>query len=93
MEQRGCVHELDARGEFHVAVATVAAHLRGRQRQHRPEALAAGVDEVPRDLGNEFHVGPGARPDQGVDPRHSLRSEAKQRLDARARPLQPIFQR
>ena len=39
MEEGGRVHELDAGGEIDVAVALVAAHPRGREREHRPQPL------------------------------------------------------
>ena len=52
MEQRRGVHELDARRELDVAFAAIAAHFRRRERQHRPEPLAAGSDQMAGDLGD-----------------------------------------
>ena len=64
MEQRRGVHELDAGGEFEMAVALVAAHAGGGEHEHRPQALAARGDEMIGDLGNRRDVGAGALNDQ-----------------------------
>ena len=45
--------ELHRRGQPHMMVAAIAAGLRRRQGQHRPQALAAGVDQVPGQVGNQ----------------------------------------
>ena len=61
VQQRRGVHEFDRGGELDVAVAAVAGEPRQRQRQYRPQPLAAGTDEVIGDLGNHRHFGAGAR--------------------------------
>ena len=49
--QRGEVGQLDRhRGRDHPRIARVT-ELRGQQYQDRPEPLAAGLDQVPRGLG------------------------------------------
>ena len=60
VQQRRGVHELDRRRELDMAVAAIAAEARGRQRQHRPQPLAARRDEVVGDLRDHRHVRPGA---------------------------------
>ena len=50
VQQRRRVDELDAGGQVDVAVALVAAHAGRRQRQQRPQPLAAGGDDVRREL-------------------------------------------
>ncbi len=45
--------ELDSRGEFHMGIAAIAELARRGQRDERPEPLAAGIDEMLSDLGNE----------------------------------------
>src|SRR4051812_21298331 len=46
MEQGGGMHELDAGGELDMAVAGVAGEVGHGQRQHRPQALAPGGDQM-----------------------------------------------
>ena len=55
MQQRGGVNELDAGGETDMALSAVAAEPRGRQRQHRPQPLAAGGDDVTGQLRDQGH--------------------------------------
>ena len=53
MVERREVGQLDDdRGRQHAGRGRVA-ELRGEQHQHRPEPLAARIDEVPRRLGDE----------------------------------------
>ena len=47
--------ELDAGGKVDVPLAGIAAEPGGAESQHRPEALAAGRDNVCGKLGNEHH--------------------------------------
>jgi hypothetical protein len=41
-----------------------------RERQHRPQPLAAGGNQVIGDLRDHGHLGAGARQDLGIDPGH-----------------------
>ncbi len=62
------MYELDRRGQLVVIVAVVSAEPGGCQCQHRPDALAARVHQMRRDLGNAGGIlrqHPGA--DQPVD--------------------------
>ena len=61
MQQRRGVHEFDGGGELDMAVAGVAGEPRQRQREHRPQPLAAGIDEVVGHLRDHRHFGTGAR--------------------------------
>ena len=85
VQQRRGVHELDRGRELDVAVAGIAGELRHRQRQHRAQPLAAGIDQVVRDLRDHRHVGPGARQDRGVDALHVGGDEVDQAVDRRRR--------
>ncbi len=92
VEQRGGVHEFDRRGELHPAVALVAAHAGGGDRQHRPQPLAAGIDQVPGDLGDQADVGAGLGQHDLVDPLHGFAGQADQGLDARRGPFLAFFE-
>ena len=46
VQQRRGVHEFDRGGELDVAVAGIAGELGHRDRQHRPQPLAAGGDQM-----------------------------------------------
>jgi hypothetical protein len=52
MEQRRRVHKLDGGREMHMPVAAIAAELGRGKRQHRPQALSAGIDQMPGKLGD-----------------------------------------
>ena len=84
VQQRGGVHEFDRGGELQVVFALIAAHARGGQRQHRPDALAAGVDQVAGDLGDQLDVAARMAEDLLVHPLHVAMRELDERLDARA---------
>ena len=86
VEERRRVHEFDARRELDVAFALVAAHAGRGDGQHRPKPLAAGIDQVARDFGDEVNIGAGAGEDDLVDALHRLARQPHQRLDAGARP-------
>jgi hypothetical protein len=67
VQQRRGVDELDAGGEVDVPhAAAVAAHARGRQRQHRPQPLAAGGDDVGGQLRDQRDGAVHARDDGAV---------------------------
>ena len=85
VQQRRGVHEFDRGGELDMAVAGIAGEPRQRQRQHRPQPLAAGSDQVVGDLGDHRHFGAGARQDGGVDALHVGGHQLDQRIDRRAR--------
>jgi hypothetical protein len=72
-----------------VAVAGVAEHLRGGERQHGAQPLAARRDQVVGDLGDHLDVGAGLGQDQLVDAAHVGGGQVDQRLD-RARLALPI---
>ena len=55
-----------------MAVATIAAELRCGDGEHRPEALAARIDQVTGKLGDQLHIGTGAIEDDAVDMPHIL---------------------
>jgi hypothetical protein len=82
MQQRRGVHEFDGGRELDVAVAPVAAEIGHRERQHRPQPLAARGDQVVGDLRDHRHVGAGARQDHRVDALHVGARQRDQRLDA-----------
>ena len=90
VQQRRGVHELDAGGELDVAVAGIAEHLRGSERQHRPQPLAAGRDQMVGDFRDHLDVGAGLGQDQLVDAAHVGRRQIDQQLDRRGFPL-PVF--
>ena len=83
MKQRCGVHELDRGGELQVMFTLVAAHARCSQGQHRADALAAGIDQVVGDLGDQFDVAPGMAEDRLVHPLHVGERELDEGLDAR----------
>ena len=70
VQQRGGVHEFDRGGELDMAVAAVAGELGHRQREHRPQPLAARGDQVVGDFRDHGDVGAGARQDGRVDALH-----------------------
>ncbi len=82
VQQRSRVHEFDGSGEQDMVLALVAGHLRRAKRQHRPQSLAAGIDQVAGDLGNKIDMRTGLRQDQPVDPLHIGANKLDQRLDA-----------
>ena len=79
------MHELDADGERHMAVAGVAAHSGGGERQHRAQPLAAGIDQMPGQLRDHADLGLRLLDDDTVDALHIGFDELDQRLDARLR--------
>ena len=81
VQQRRGVHEFDRGGELDVAVAGIAGQARHRQRQHRPQPLAAGRDQMVGDLRDHRHLGAGARQNLGVDPLHVGRDQLDQAVD------------
>ena len=70
VQQRRGVHELDRGRELDVAVAGIAGQHRHGEGEHRPQPLAAGIDQVVGHLRDHRHLGAGARQDGGVDPLH-----------------------
>ncbi len=79
------MHELHAHRELHPALALVAAHAGGGDGEHRPEPLAARIDQVAGDFRDELDVRAGPRQDDLVDALHRLPRQPHQRLDAGAR--------
>jgi hypothetical protein len=71
MQKRGGVDELHRGGQLLVVGAGIAAQPRRGQRQHRAQALAAGLDQMRRHLGDAGGVFAGhPRPDQRVHRGH-----------------------
>jgi hypothetical protein len=84
MEERRRVHEFNAGSELHVALAAIAAGMGGGDRQHRTQSLAAGIDQVACDFGDQRHVGTGPFDGQAVDPLHPGSGGVHQRRYGRA---------
>ena len=82
MQQRGRVHELHRRRQPDVALAAVAAQLGGGDGQHRPQPLAAGIDQMVRELRDQLDVGHRLVEDDAVDRLHVLGDDLEQRLQA-----------
>ncbi len=70
MQQGRGVDELDAGGQGLVVLAAIAAHPRRRQGQDRPQALAAGGDDMAGELRDQRHRRLHLLQDDLVDPRH-----------------------
>ncbi len=81
VQQRRGVHELDRGGELDVAVAAIAGEPRHREREHRPQPLAAGIDQVVGDLRDHRHFGSGPRQDRAVDAFHVGCDQVDQGVD------------
>ncbi|MGY4368389.1 hypothetical protein ACVW1A_004454 [Bradyrhizobium sp. LB1.3] len=84
VQERGGMHELDGGGELDMAVAGVAGEVGHGERQHRPQALAPGGDQMVGDLGDHGHVRTGPRQDRGVDALHVTGDKDNQLFDRRA---------
>ena len=56
MQQRRRVHEFDRGRELDVMVALVAEHGGGRERQHRPQALATGRNQMVGDFRDHLDI-------------------------------------
>ena len=81
VQQRRRVHEFDRGSELDMTVAAIAGEPRQRQREDRPEPLAAGTDKVIGDLGNHRHFRAGARKNDAVDTLHIGAHQVDQRVD------------
>jgi hypothetical protein len=57
MEEAGRMDEFNGGGQRKTVFARVAAKTRRDQQQQRPEALAPAVNEMMRNVGNQFDVG------------------------------------
>ena len=86
MQQGGGMDELHRRGQPDMAFAAIAAGLRGGQGQQRPQPLAAGIDQMPRQVGDQHHARRHALVDQlvgrlhvGARPAHSAARPEKSR--------------
>ena len=60
------MYELHDGGEFDVCRTLIPQRPRCQQNNHRPQALAAAVDDVVSDLVYQDHVGSESVEDQGV---------------------------
>ncbi len=70
VQQGGGVDEFDDRGQLVVFGGDAPAGAAGKAHQHRPQALAAGRDDVIGNLVDQDHVRGQARADQCVDGGH-----------------------
>ena len=93
MQQRGRVHEFHCHGELDVVQALIAAHPGGGDGEHGADALAAGIDEVAGELGNQFHMALGFFHDQIIDQVHVLSGEAHQLIQRGCRFVLTTFKR
>ena len=75
--------ELDGGGEPDMALAGISAHPSSRQRQQRAQALAAGIDEVARHVGNQGNDAAQPFVDQRIGRAHVGRDQGEQALDRR----------
>jgi len=66
-----------------MAFARITGDLGHGQRQHRPQPLTAGRDQVIGDFRNHRDVGTGARQDRGVDALHVGATSSVRPLDRR----------
>jgi Putative prokaryotic signal transducing protein len=82
VQERRRVHEFHRRSQPHMPLAAVAAQLGGGDRQHRAQPLAAGVDEMVGELGDQLDVGYRLVQDDAVDGLHVLGDDLQQRLQA-----------
>jgi hypothetical protein len=67
VQQGGGVDELDDRGQLEALRAVETQRLREQQHEAGPDPLAAGADDVARDLVDQRDLGGQAFADQGVD--------------------------
>jgi hypothetical protein len=68
-----------------MAVARVAAQPCCGEREHRAQALAAGIDQMPGKLGDQLDIGSRAIEDDPVDMAHILLDKRNERRKARFR--------
>ena len=83
VEKRRGMHELDARREPDMAVALIGAELGRRDGEHGTKPLAAGIDEMAGELGDQFDIRSRAVEDDAVDMGHVLLDKRDQRGKAR----------
>ncbi len=81
MEQCRVVHEFDGGRVVDLGAVRVSRRQRRRDRQHRPQPLAAGVDQVARQFGNHLDAGIGAAEDKRVDPAHLVARRGNQPVE------------
>ena len=86
------MHEFDTGGELDVRVAFVAAHGGRSQRQHRPQPLAAGGDQVVGHLRDHLDIRTCLGQDQLVHPLHVRLRQIDEWLDG-SRLLLAFFKR
>ena len=79
VQQGGGMDELDHGRELVRIRTAMPERARRQQQQHRPQALAAGADDVLGDLVDQHHVGGQAAPDQRIDRRHVVAGEGLDR--------------
>ena len=67
VQQGGGMDELDTSGQRHMAGSGIVAHVGRRQRQHRAQPFAAGGDDMPGQLRDQFDRTVHALDDQLID--------------------------
>jgi len=92
MQQRRGMHELDRRRRTDMTVAGVAAQFCRRERQHRPQPLAAAIDQVMGKLGDHLDIGHRLVENDAIDRFHIVGHEVEKRLELLAR-FADIFER
>lgn len=85
MQQSRGVQEFDRRANPDVPVAGILRKFGRCDRQHGPQAFAAGIDEVVRQLGDHFDAGNRLVEDDAIDRLHILMHKPGERLEALAR--------
>ena len=85
VQQGRGVHEFHRSRELDVTLAGIAGEVGHRQRQHRTQPLAAGRDQVVRDLRDHRDFRSGPRQDGGVDAVHVGGDEFDELVDGAGR--------
>src|SRR6266436_6444073 len=85
MQQGGGMHEFHGGGELDMPVAGIAGEMGHRQRQHRPQPLAARRNQVVGHLRDHDDFRTGSRQNGGVDALHIRRDKPNQLIYRSAR--------
>ena len=79
------MHELDASRELHMPVPAITAELGRGERQHGPQALSAGIDQMPGKLGDQLDIRTRPVEDDAVDMGHVVLDKRDERRETGAR--------
>jgi hypothetical protein len=74
--------ELDGRRQADMAKSLVAADLGRSERQHGAQSLAAGIDDVSRELGDQRDIAAHALEYQGIDVLQVAFNQAEQPVNS-----------